>query len=335
MYKGGHQMELFDEVYNCYYQAVRHILEESKKQPLTVRQMEEITKQTAFLESHLTIVPKLIHASWDLMEVKDKDSYVSKLVNLPKPSLTKLQKSWLKSLLADKRISLFLTKEEQHQIKAVLGDTKPLYMEEDFYYFDRFLDGDTYYLETYQNHFQTVLSALEQNKTLIVAYRGRRGNQFTCEVLPYHIQYSSREDKFRVCCLSVSKAGRYQKMLFNINRILACHISNNQATMEEDKIKFLSQTEQANEAVEIEINGERNSLERCMLRFANYEKHTEYEEERNIWICRIYYDKMDEPELLLDLLSFGPVIKVTGPKEIVDQIKRRIKKQNERLYQPI
>lgn len=38
-----------------------------------------------------------------------------------------------------------------------------------------------------------------------------------------------------------------------------------------------------------------------MLQFANYEKHTEFDEERKCWICSIYYDKADETELLIDI----------------------------------
>ena len=53
-----------------------------------------------------------------------------------------------------------------------------------------------------------------------------------------------------------------------------------------------------------------------MLHFANYEKRTEYDEERGKWICSICYDKEDEPELLIDVLSFGPVVRVLGPEAV-------------------
>lgn len=51
-----------------------------------------------------------------------------------------------------------------------------------------------------------------------------------------------------------------------------------------------------------------------MLQFANYEKHTEFDEESKCWICSIYYDKADETELLIDILSFGPVARVLEPE---------------------
>lgn len=38
-------------------------------------------------------------------------------------------------------------------------------------------------------------------------------------------------------------------------------------------------------------------------------------------ICSIYYDKADETELLIDILSFGPVVRVLGPEPFLGLIK--------------
>lgn len=85
----------------------------------------------------------------------------------------------------------------------------------------------------------------------------------------------------------------------------------------------------------LKISGERNSLERCMLHFANYEKHTEYDAEMKCWICSIHYDLADETELLIDILSFGPVVRVLGPSSFVRQIRKRVKRQHELFYSEI
>ena len=72
-----------------------------------------------------------------------------------------------------------------------------------------------------------------------------------------------------------------------------------------------------------------------MLHFANYEKHTEYDAENKCWICSIYYDLADETELLIDILSFGPVVRVLGPSSFVRQIRKRVKRQHELFYSEI
>lgn len=74
------------------------------------------------------------------------------------------------------------------------------------------------------------------------------------------------------------------------------------------------------------ITNQRNALERTMLHFANYEKHTR-KIDADHYECQIYYNQNDETELLIELLSFGPTIKVLGPDHFVVQIKERLQKQ--------
>lgn len=63
-----------------------------------------------------------------------------------------------------------------------------------------------------------------------------------------------------------------------------------------------------------------------MLQFANYEKNTKKIDE-NTYECLIYYNKKNETELLIEVLSFGPMIEVLGNKPFLQQIKQRLQKQ--------
>ena len=81
--------------------------------------------------------------------------------------------------------------------------------------------------------------------------------------------------------------------------------------------------------VTIEITKERNAIERCMVHFAHFEKRTEYDESSDKYSCTIHYNVMDETEVLIRVLSFGPTIKVLGPEEFVREIKNRVKRQTE------
>ena len=68
-----------------------------------------------------------------------------------------------------------------------------------------------------------------------------------------------------------------------------------------------------------------------MLNFASYEKRTEYDKTTDKYTCYIYYDKKDETELLIRILSFGPVIKVLEPSSFLSLVKERVKRQAELL----
>ena len=109
-------MEWFEEIYGSYFQAVRKILLEAGKAPITIKEMEEICRRYASPESALAIVPKLTKGTWSpLLEEQEKHLFSSALrrpENLSadgflKVPLTKMQKSWLKALLPDPRFRLF------------------------------------------------------------------------------------------------------------------------------------------------------------------------------------------------------------------------------------
>lgn len=71
------------------------------------------------------------------------------------------------------------------------------------------------------------------------------------------------------------------------------------------------------------ITNKRNALERAMLHFANYKKNTTKLEE-NLYECCIYYNQDMETELLIEVLSFGPMIKVIGNERFLNLQKKRL-----------
>lgn len=221
-----------------------------------------------------------------------------------KPPVTALQKSWLKALLADPRIHLFFTEEQHTDFTEYLKDVDPLYEQTDFYYFDRNRDGDDYSEAGYREHFHNILTALKEDRFLFISYAGRKApDTAVYEVFPCQLQYSSKDDKFRLYGFWQKNGRRLTPITLNVGRILGCHISKREKPTRLPEI-----TPRAGKPVIIEISGERNSLERSMLHFASYEKHTEYDEERDVYYCSIFYDQADETELLIQILSFGPFV---------------------------
>lgn len=335
-------MELFEKWYNCYYQVVRQILIEASTHPITRSRMNELSMKYGFLESGLSIIPRLMDGQWPLLQNENTPSSAgassgfSPVLKHPEAllpgslPLTTLQKSWLKALLSDPRIRLFLSREAFSQIQTWLKETKPLFSPEDFYYFDRYKDGDDYGSPSYQEHFHTVLTALAWKRALNISYETRKGHRLTFIVLPCQLQYSSKDDKFRLCCFQ--RAGRKQgwgrKLILNLARFKSCSLL---FSAKINPARRFHLNHPAKDPVVIQISGERNSLERCMLHFASYEKHTHYDEEKNVWISSIYYDLADETGLLVEILSFGPVIRVLGPESFLAQIRERVQKQHDLL----
>lgn len=317
-------MEFFEEIYSSYFQAVRKILLDSRENTLSKQEMEEICRNYASSESALTILPKLLNGAWSslLKEPVESD------LKLP---LTSIQKSWLKALLMDRRFRLFFPKESLSILENELSEISPLYETSCFHYFDRYTDGDPYESEQYHVVFRTILKSMLEHRPLIAAYEGEKGFQRTLELLPCQLQYSPKNDKFRLLAVSMPNGYPHKPYILNVARIQACHLSKNDAPEQFDW-DYSRFQKQAAEPVRIRISNERNALERCMLHFANYEKHTVYEPETDSWVCSIYYDPSDETELLIELLSFGPVIRILGPENFLTQVRRRVKRQHELFY---
>ncbi len=337
--------ELFDKIYGVYYQAVRRILAEAFKAPIDRNRIDELSVKYGYSESGLVIVQKLTSGEWPLLTDKAPRSLPPNTPGHFRPNLisqealmpgslplTKLQKSWLKALLADERIALFLTDGQIDAIKSWLSPAKPLYRQEDFHYFDQYLDGDDFSSPAYRENFHTILKALETKKALILAYENRFGETAVLEAAPYQLQYSAKDNKFRLCCLKYSGHTFRHNTILNVGRIHGCHLSRKDAPINLHTYAFRPIC-RCESPVVMEISGERNSLERCMLHFANYEKHTSFQEETNTWICSIYYDLADEPELLIGILSFGPVIRILGPESFLRQIRERVGRQHRLLCQ--
>ena len=194
-------MELFNEIYSCYYQTVRRILEQAAERPISVKEMEQLCRTWAFQETSLSVLPRLTKGDWPLLtHLEDAPSTYKSALSFPPPELplTDLQMSWLAALAHDPRFQLFFTDEELKRVLDGLKDCSPLYCQEDFHYYDRFRDGDSYTSPSYREHFQTVLRALREHRALLIGYENKKGICRLLEAAPYQLQYSSRDDKFRL-----------------------------------------------------------------------------------------------------------------------------------------
>lgn len=280
--------------------------------------MTDTILKCGFGESLLFLLPKLTENRYGLF-IKEKDSFVSGIPGGIKTPLSGLQKRWLKAVLNDPRASLFLSPEQIDKLNETLKDIKPLFHYTDFYYFDRFNDGDDYSDESYRSFFRTILQAIKSEKELCITYSSRTGRSTKLTVLPYHLEYSVKNDCFRLLCLRKT-ANTLQYAILRLSRIQKLSICDNDA---ETDIAIKSREQ---ESVLLKINDERNAMERAMLQFADYRKNTQRCDD-NSYLCEIFYDKDDETELLIEILSFGPMIQVIKNDHFINLIKQRLKKQ--------
>lgn len=294
---------IFSELYGAYYNTVAKILKSAVVRPLQKNEINRIISEEAFGESILNIVPAIEEERWQLIF---KDG-TTPLKNPPSMPLTTLQKRWLKAISLDPRIRLF------SDSLPDFPDVEPLFTKDDYCIFDSYADGDPYEDEKYIKNFRIVLDAVRNRYPLKVNMTNRNGGISYVVIMPEYLEYSEKDDKFRL----ISSGNRYGKTV-NLGRIVSCKPCNKPFDGSHSKERI-----ERTETVEFELIDKRNALERVLLHFAHFEKEAE-RLDGDRYLVRITYNKDDETELVIRILSFGPMIKVVSPQSFVNLIKERL-----------
>ena len=296
---------IFSEIYGSYFKAVSAILSKAVEGVLTEQELTRTVLENAFGESLVTIPARLTDGSWPLITT----DFRTPLQRKPHMPLTTLEKQWLKALLLDPRVRLFNPSEEG------LEDVEPLFTPDQFVYFDRYADGDDYSDPRYIEHFRMIIRAMHEKRKIRVRFHGHRGTRQSYICIPYRLEYSSKDDKCRLIT-----GFRNKPLTVNLSRIDSVEILD---PWEEDEYRLPQEREKE---LVMDLYDTRNALERAMLHFSDLEKETERIDERHYRIT-LHYRQGDETEILIRILSFGPVLKVIEPETMVAQIQERLTKQ--------
>lgn len=296
----------FNEIYGAYYNAVSKILAAAVDNTISRKTVRQIVQECAFGESSINIENSLFSEKWQLIT----EDGAAPLKNKPSLPLTTLEKRWLKAISLDLRIKLF------GEDFSDLRDVEPLFTPDDICVFDKYADGDPYEDRQYIKNFRLILDAINRQYPVKLTTLNNKGEEKYIVFLPQYMEYSEKDDKFRV----VGSGGRWATVV-NMGRIIWCHpytkpyTPNTNTKMDRDK-----------ETVVFRLTDERNALERALMHFAHFEKQAEKLAD-NQYRITVTYDKDDETELLIRVLSFGPMIKVTSPDSFINLIKERLVKQ--------
>lgn len=296
---------IFNEIYGCYYNAVAKMIALAVDKKLTEKEMYRIASEEAFDESVLSIVPAIKQQDWQLINEKLE----TPIISAPVMPMTKLEKRWLKTILLDPRIALFMIPSKE------LNDVEPLFYPEDVVYFDRYLDGDKYTQPDYIANFYIVRQAIREHRKVQIQYWNNRNQERWGTFCPVKMEYSDKEDKFRI--LSV---GKWDVRTVNMGRVIKCEL------LDETFEEGLELPERKRETLTFEVTDTRNTMERAMMKFAHYKKQAERIGD-NRYRVELEYDKDDETDVLIQIMSFGSAVKVISPATIQEELASRIKKQ--------
>ncbi len=322
-------MNIFSEIYGTYFRIAAKLLENEVTDEKTVR---ETVSRDGFRDSVLFLPQKLIPGSedWGLFRRTDGGALRRITKNAPVKVLTRLQKMWLKAKLSDPRIKLFIDGETLASLEQRLADVPPLYSIEQFGFTDRFLDSDDYSGEKYIQNFRIALDAVKRRRIVYIEFVSGHGKRMTGRFVLLKMEYSPKNDKFRAYCYLLRNDKVKSSGVINIGRITRIEDTGRAYRTPVSMDEYFSSRKCSTPAM-IRVSTERNGVERFMLEFASYEKHTVRNLETGQYNVELWYDQQDETELLIRLLSFGPVIEILGPPRLRELAKQRVKQQAELL----
>lgn len=296
---------IFNELYSAYYNAVAKIIAAILDGCHEEKELRRIVEEQAFGESMLTILPSLKSGKWQLTH----PDWTTPLTHRPTMPLTTLQKRWLKAISLDVRIRLFGVTFDG------LDDVEPLFTPDDYVVYDQYADGDPYFDEGYVQRFRTVMTALRNQQPLRLEMVNRKGNVIRMTLLPTRMEYSEKDDKFRL----IGRGNRYGGVV-NLARMISCELV--------DEVPYSLTADQPAEwcTVTLRVRDDRNALERCLMHFAHFEKRAERQDDRH-YLVHIRYDQSDETEMVIRTLSFGPLVEAVEPAAFRERIIDRLQRQ--------
>ena len=77
----------------------------------------------------------------------------------------------------------------------------------------------------------------------------------------------------------------------------------------------------------MELTDERDTLSRVLLHFSHLEKETTRLDDTHYRVT-LHYDRNDETEMLIRILSFGPTVRVTEPEHLRQRLRERLMMQD-------
>lgn len=298
-------MKIFNEKKNRYFAIARRILNKSVVDSIHKTEVQEMICEQGFDEYDYEFYSSLVgietSSFGNMSLLRENGDRVTPIIQKQIPlHLTTVEKEWLCSILKDDKIRCFLSESTLQKLKEKLN-----------------LEEETVCTENQTIY--AILKSIQENLWIVCNNTSAFGQIYTNSIVaPYKMEYSKYQDAFWLIGFLV-KENKLVKML--IDRMEVVNTVQPSKTIDFDSIisSYL-----APNPIVLELTDERGALERALHMFSSYKKDGYYDSDTGIHHLKIYYYLFDEKELMKNIISLGPYVKVIEPKAIGEKIKQML-----------
>jgi len=251
------------------------------------------------------------------MFIKERNGY-RPANKVPVPAVfSRDEMEWLKVMLTDDKINLFLDKATQIKLGEALEHVIPLYGKKDVYIQKNTTQQD-FADESLQHIFKIVLRAIVEKKHIRFGYYQRKNDIVTTvSALPLKIHYHGANDMFQCIVFDIE---HNFKTTLNMDCIKSAVIIDSIVPSHEEQL------ENTVETAEIELSNDKNQPTQCFMLLSDYKKTVFFDEERNLYKISIQYYDFERQDLLKNILLLGYYCTILSPASLVEQIRKRLER---------
>lgn len=314
-----------------------------------IEKVFEYYSQAEIREEQLDLRDKILDS--ELVDKKGKSRFILENGDylydiLP---LTKIELRWLLTVLEDPLAHIFLTQSQIEAAKKKILEAPldirvfPLWA---INYFDRYnlenknsagtkiISQSGRHSERELHYIRTIYQAMKEQTKLRIEYWNRGGKKKYASCCPVRIEYSRRDDIFRVWYVQNEK-NEIRKI--NIPRVTKITVlSDKQYDKNEQGKKMKDLYDASMTSIKVEFyQGDRNLPDRILTEFSLWKKKCIYDVSSSKYTMTLYYSVSDEKEILIRLLSYGPYIRVVASEDnyVFSELKNRIVAQKDLILE--
>ncbi|MEN8908131.1 MAG: WYL domain-containing protein, partial [Clostridiales bacterium] len=178
--------------------------------------------------------------------------------------------------------------------------------------------------ENYKNNFKKILKAILYNKIIVYDNIDKFDNSYHgIEVLPVNIEYSLRDNIFRVSIYLISDKKIVMVDIYSMDNIKI--LDKKPEITREYVLEQQYMQKYSKDPIVLEVFDKRQAMERCFMCFSGLERTAKIISENKYELTLKYY-LFNEEKIIRSILSLGPYVKVISPMRIKNNIIERLKK---------